>query len=211
MDDFVKAIVELDISASLTAVDRLNNFDVTPREIMSTCERALLKIWERYKNGEYYISGLIMAGEIISRVIKRVMPHMISKDAGFFRGRILIGTVKGDIHSLGKNIAGALLSAHGFVVKDLGVDVSRENFIFAVKSFQPDIVGLSVLLTSCFSSMIETIEAIKQVRRDSLKPVIFVSGAQVTPKQRNIFAADYLVETAFDTVKLCESICSDRP
>jgi 5-methyltetrahydrofolate--homocysteine methyltransferase len=149
-----------------------------------------------------------MAGEIMNRVIKKVAPRMIPKEASYIRGRVLIGTVSGDIHGLGKNIAGALLSAHGFVVKDLGVDVPCGDFVEAVKTFQPDIVGLSVLLTSCFSNMKEIIDAIKLERNEKVKPIIFISGAQVSTHLKNFFAADYMVDTAFGTVKLCESIMS---
>jgi 5-methyltetrahydrofolate--homocysteine methyltransferase len=205
-EQLIEAIVELSVSDSLSAVERLNGLEVTPKEIMSTCEMALIKIGDKYESGEYYISGLIMAGEIMNRVIKSVAPRMVPNEASSMRGKVLIGTIQGDIHGLGKNIAGALLLAHGFVVKDLGVDVPCQDFIEAISTFKPDIVGLSVLLTSCFSNLKKTIEAIKEQRGSNPKPVIFISGAQISKLHKNFYDADHLVDTAFGTVKLCESI-----
>lgn len=206
MDELIEALVELEVQKTLNITRQLNEQYVDPIDIMSACERAMTEIGERYASGEYFIAGLIMAGEIMNRVIDLVAPRMASNVVNMLRGRVIIGTVKGDIHGIGKNIAGALLAAYGFEVKDLGVDVPIEDFVIACREFKPEIVGLSVLLTSCYPNLGETIQALRQERGEAEKPFILISGAQITAQHKKLFKADYQVESAFDTVRLCEQI-----
>ena len=206
LEDLTNALVELEVLETVKITERLNENGFDPIDIMTACEKALTDIGERYETGEYFISGLIMAGEIMNRVITLVAPRMAENVVNMLRGRVLIGTVKGDIHGLGKNIAGALLSAYGFEVRDLGVDVPINEFISSLQSFQPDIIGLSVLLTSCYPSLAETIEALRQSRGPTPNPPIFISGAQITERHQKQYKADFHAATAFDTVRLCESI-----
>lgn len=206
LDALVRALVDLEVPGTVRVAQRLNEQGAEPREILAACERALTEIGERYETGEYFIAGLIMAGEIMNRVISLVAPRMAANVVNLLRGKVLIGTVKGDIHGLGKNIAGALLTAYGFEVRDLGVDVPVDDFVRQLEDFRPDIVGLSVLLTSCYPYLGETIAALRQVRGAGDQPAIFISGAQITPQHRQIYQADYQVDTAFDTVRLCEKL-----
>lgn len=208
LDELIKALVDLEIPGTVNIAKKLNEMNVDPVDMMTACEKALVEIGERYASGEYFIAGLIMAGEIMNRVINLVAPRMASNAGSILRAKVLIGTVKGDIHGLGKNIAGALLSAYGFEVKDLGVDVPVEEFTEAVKEMQPDIVGLSVLLTSCYCNLGDTVAALREQRErgEGQKPVIFISGAQITREHQQLYQADFHVETAFDTVRLCEQI-----
>jgi 5-methyltetrahydrofolate--homocysteine methyltransferase len=183
---------------------------VEPVEILTTCEQALASIGEKYEAGEYFISGLIMAGEMMSRITELLTPHLAIPEAALLRGRILIGTIEGDIHDLGKNIAGALLSAHGFQVLDLGVDVSAADFVKAALKFKPEIIGLSALLGSCFPALSQTIARLKEMRGLAKAPAIFISGAQITDEHRKIYGADFQAASAFDTVHLCEKIIRRR-
>jgi len=199
--------VDLEVQNTLNITRQLNDQGVDPIDIMSACEKAMGEIGDRYASGEYFIAGLIMAGEIMNRVIALVAPRMASNnEVNMLRGRVLIGTVKGDIHGIGKNIAGALLAAYGFEVKDLGVDVPIEDFVNACREYKPAIVGLSVLLTSCYPNLGETIQSIRHERGDSEEPYIIISGAQITADHKNRYQADFQVDTAFDTVRLCEKI-----
>lgn len=206
LDNLIRALVDLEIPGTVNIAKRLNELDTDPVDMMTACEKALVEIGERYASGEYFIAGLIMAGEIMNRVIDLVAPRMASNAGTMLRAKVLIGTVKGDIHGLGKNIAGALLSAYGFEVRDLGVDVPVDEFTEAVKEMAPDIVGLSVLLTSCYSNLGDTIAALREQRGDSGKPAIFISGAQITREHQKLYQADHHAETAFDTVRLCEQL-----
>lgn len=201
-----QALVELDDSSWVSITPYLLKQGVEPALILACCENALTTIGEKYEEGEYYIAGLIMAGELMSRVTEVVMPYLPHSRVRGSRGRILIGTVQGDIHGLGKNIAGALLSAHGFEVKDLGVDVPVGDFVRECEQFQPDAVGLSVLLTACFDSLAETVDGLRALRGPRPRPYIFISGAQIRDEHVQRFHADFSAVTAFDTVHLCEKI-----
>lgn len=205
------AVEELKVKEATEATRRLNELGVEPKIIMASCETALAKIGERYANGEYFIAGLIMAGEVFNRVLDLVTPRWATEKMGLRRARVIIGTVKGDIHGLGKNIAGALLSAYGFEVNDLGVDVPASEFVNQAAKFKPDAVGLSVLLTSCFHSLRDTVGALVEARGGDDRPYIFISGGLLNDEIVDSFGADFYVQTAFDTVRLCERLIGLEP
>jgi len=204
--ELVEALIDVDAARTIRAVIELNRNQVDPRDILGDCEKALDEIGRRFEEGEYFISGLIMAGTIMDRVIKLVIPRFSAHQIEIIGGKILIGTVQGDIHSLGKNIAGALLQAYGFEVRDLGVDVSAEEFIDGLREFQPLAVGLSVLLTSCFPNLSRIVEALRLERAENSRPYIFISGAQISKLHQKFFKADYQTDAAFDTVRLCQRL-----
>jgi 5-methyltetrahydrofolate--homocysteine methyltransferase len=210
LTNLIRALISLEIGNSLDITKKLSDKDMAPKYILTACEAAMTEINELYDSGEYFIASLIMAGEIMNRVIKLISPRMSSRSRSYSKGKVVIGTVRGEIHGLGKNIAGALLSAYGFEVKDLGVDVPVRDFVECVKDFKPDVVGLSVLLTSCFHSLDSTIQALREERRSAITPYIFISGAQVTPALKDYYHADYYAGTVFDTVRLCEQLCRKR-
>ncbi|MDR1164641.1 MAG: cobalamin-dependent protein [Deltaproteobacteria bacterium] len=209
--NLIQSLISLEIGNSLDITQKLNEKDMAPKYILTACEAAMIEINELYDSGEYFIASLIMAGEIMNRVIKLISPRMLSRARNYFKGRVAIGTVRGEIHGLGKNIAGALLAAYGFEVRDLGVDVSERDFVECAKDWKPDVIGLSVLLTSCFHSLEETIVALRDLRGAEIVPYIFISGAQVTPALKDFYQADFYAGTVFDTVRLCEKLCSERP
>ncbi|GHV57281.1 5-methyltetrahydrofolate--homocysteine methyltransferase [Deltaproteobacteria bacterium] len=202
----VQTLVDLDATATMARARALNDRLADPIDILNACENALDEIGQRYEEGEYFISGLIMAGTIMNQVIKLVTPRLAAGQGDIPPAKVLIGTVKGDIHSLGKNIAGALLRAYGFEVLDLGVDVPAHDFLVATQEFQPLAVGLSVLLTSCFSNLADIVEALRQARATDSRPFIFISGTQISMQHQKLFKADYQAGTAFDTVRLCERL-----
>ncbi|MDR2946553.1 MAG: cobalamin-dependent protein [Candidatus Adiutrix sp.] len=207
LEELGLALVELDDARAEDLTRRLLALKTEPVDILTACEQALASIGEKYAVGEYYIAGLIMAGEIMSRLAALVTPHLAPEaPEAQGRGRVLIGTIEGDIHDLGKNIAGALLSAHGFEVLDLGVDVSVADFVRECRKFKPDIVGLSALLTMCYPALQKTVAGLKTFRRDRDRPVIFISGAQITDELRKKYGADYYARSAVDTVQLCRKI-----
>ncbi|MGL4209572.1 MAG: cobalamin B12-binding domain-containing protein, partial [Candidatus Adiutrix sp.] len=204
-----RALVDLDDTKSLEMAAALLASGLAPSDIMTACEKSLTEIGDKYAAGEYFISGLIMAGELMNRIIEMVTPRLLQGVAPNRQtGRVLVGTVAGDIHDLGKNIAGALLSAYGFNVRDLGVDVPTADFLEECRDFNPDIVGLSVLLSTCYPALEKTIGAISGPMGQTKKPVIFISGATVTKKIALRYGADYYAETAFDTVRLCQKLLS---
>ncbi|MDR1040989.1 MAG: cobalamin-dependent protein [Deltaproteobacteria bacterium] len=208
--NLVQSLIALEVGASVDIARRLNDDEMPPKCILAACEAAMMEISELYDSGEYFIASLIMAGEIMNRVIKLVSPRIEARVKNRFKGRVLIGTVRGEIHSLGKNIAGALLTAYGFDVKDLGVDVPAGRYVECARDWEPDVVGLSVLLSSCFHSLEDTVAALREFRGPASSPAIFISGAQVTPALKDYWRADYYAPTVFDTVRLCEALAQSR-
>ncbi|MDR1313180.1 MAG: cobalamin-dependent protein [Deltaproteobacteria bacterium] len=208
--NLVQSLIALEVGASVDIARKLNETEMPPKCILAACEAAMMEINELYDSGEYFIASLIMAGEIMNRVIKLVSPRIEARERGHYKGKVVIGTVRGEIHSLGKNIAGALLTAYGFDVKDLGVDVSVSRYLECVRDWKPDVVGLSVLLSSCFHSLEDTVAALLDQRGAASSPAVFISGAQVTPALKDYWRADYYAATVFDTVRLCESLARSR-
>jgi methanogenic corrinoid protein MtbC1 len=205
-----KALIELELKKCLDLAKKLVENKISPFDILASCEVALSEIGTLYAKGDYYIAGLLMAGEIVNRIISYLTPFMGQKAVITDQKIIVIGTVKGDIHDLGKNIAGALLKAYGFKVIDLGVDLRTEDFLEAVRKNKPDIVGLSVLLSSCHGNLGQTIKSLREERGKSKKPVLIISGAQITENHCQLYLADYFALNAFDTVKLCEKIVTEK-
>ncbi len=211
LNDLSRALIELEDGSVRNLTQNLLDQGVEPVDILTTCEKALTAIGERYAAGEYFISGLIMAGEMMSQVSARLTPRLAAPEPHVLRGRVLIGTVEGDIHDLGKNIAGTLLTAHGFKVRDLGVDVPAADFLEECRRFQPDIVGLSALLTTCYPALGRTVAGLKEFRARAARPAILISGANIDESHRQLYGADFQAATAFDTVRICEDIVVSSP
>jgi methanogenic corrinoid protein MtbC1 len=165
------------------------------------------QVGERYERHEYYLAGLIMAGEIFSQVMEMLQPIVESQVSGQASGRILLGTVEGDIHDLGKNIVNMLLSCHNIVVHDLGVDVAPTTFAQKAAQMQPHLVGLSGLLTSSYDAMQTTISLLRE--RGYLKPII-IGGGQLSEEVCQYVGADHWTTDAVTGVELCKKIISEQ-
>jgi dimethylamine corrinoid protein len=161
----------------------------------------------RYERNEYYLAGLIMAGEIFSQVMELVQPVVERQVSGQASGCILLGTVAGDIHDLGKNIVNMLLSCHDFVVHDLGVNVSPTAFAEQTAQVQPHIVGLSGLLTSSYDAMRETVALLRA--REYQGPII-IGGGQLNEKVCEYVGADHWTTDAGEGVELCQRLISEQ-
>jgi methanogenic corrinoid protein MtbC1 len=157
-NDLSVFVANLNEEAALASVEeRLSKGD-DPFAILDDCQKGLQWVGERYEQGTYYISGLIMAGEIMRLVGEKVLPLLEKNIKGGDSGLIILGTVQGDIHFLGKDIVKVLLKCYGFTVSDLGVDVPPDEFLASTRESRPDIVGLSCLLNTSFEAMRETIQ-----------------------------------------------------
>ena len=158
-------------------------------------------VGRRFEDGEYYLPELMMAGEILNAITDIVKPVLAQAPDVARRGKVLIGTVAGDIHDIGKNIVTFMLDVNGFEVLDLGIDVAPEKFVAGIREFQPQVVGLSGFLTLAFDAMKETVEAIEAAGlRDSVK--IMIGGGQVTDKIREYAGADAYGDDAMEAVNL---------
>lgn len=163
--------------------------------------RGITVVGEKYEDGEYFLTELVAAGEIMKEGLEEISPLLNSNDVKPL-GKVVIGTVKGDLHDIGKNIVTMLLTSVGFAVTDLGVDVSGERFIEAVKSVKPEILGMSALLTTTMNSMKLTIEELRKVGlRDKVK--IIVGGAAITEEFGKAIGADAAAMDAAQGVRIC--------
>ena len=199
-------IIQLKDSACRRMTRQLLAMGTDPTLIMEVCQKSLIDIGRKYETGEYFIAGLIMAGDIMKQIIDMVLPHVEKPTKPSGRGRVLIGTVAGDIHDLGKNMAGAMLTTYGYEVRDLGVDVRPESFLEEAKRFRPHIVGLSSLMTSGHTALAQTIRLLKQHLTVDPKPVIFISGAMIIDSVKRRSGADHQVNNVAETVFLCERV-----
>ncbi|MFO8191576.1 MAG: cobalamin-dependent protein [Bacillota bacterium] len=184
-----------------------------PLYIVSQCQQGMRMVGERYKEGQYFIAGLIMAGEILRQVMELMEPFLTdSQDENCqHSGTMILGTVKEDIHDLGKNIVKMLLTCNGISIYDLGVDVPPEKFVEEAARIQPDIVGLSGLISASYESMKETIALL---RRESEKwdktPHIIIGGGQIDEKISQLVGTDYWVSEADTGVKVCRKLLLEK-
>lgn len=172
---------------------------VNPVHILDVLNKAMKEVGRRYEKGEYFLSELIMAGVLASEVTKMLRPQLV--EAGVkSHGKIVIGTVKGDIHDIGKNIIVMMLGATGFEVVDLGVDVSAGRFADAVDKEDPDILGVSALLTSTMGNLRDVIEVLKD-RGLRGKVKVVVGGRPLTQEFADEIGADGYAKDALQAVR----------
>lgn len=174
-----------------------------PATILAECRKGMDIVGERYKKGEYFLSELIVSGEIFKEAVKELEPLLKKGGGGKVVAKVVLGTVKGDIHNIGKDIVGVMLKGAGFEVYDLGIDVTPEAFVEKTRETGATIVGMSGLLTPSFQSMKETVEALKEAGlRNKVKVVI--GGGVVTELVLRHTGADAFTDDAFEGVEICK-------
>ncbi|MBN1580998.1 MAG: cobalamin-dependent protein [Anaerolineae bacterium] len=203
----VAAVADLEEEIALKLVRQRLDAGDDPLRVILDCQEGLHQVGLRYEQNEYYLAGLIMGGEILRQVMDMAQPLIERQVSGHASGRILLGTVQGDIHDLGKNIVNMLLSCHNFVVHDLGVDVSPTTFVEQAAEIRPDIVCLSGLLTSAYDAMHETVT---QLRARGYQGPIMIGGGQLNEQVFQYVGADYWVTDAVAGVDLCRRLVADK-
>ncbi|MCW3979038.1 MAG: corrinoid protein [Candidatus Bathyarchaeota archaeon] len=203
-DGIAEAIVNLDERAALQISREMLEKGMDPIEILEKGRAGMSIVGERFESGEYFLSEMIMATEIFQGVMDVIRPRL-KRSAAEYVGKVVIGTVEGDVHDIGKNIVIALLEAEGFEVIDLGVDVPAERFVEAIKEHRPDIVGMSSLLTVALESTKKTIDAITEAGlRDRVK--IIIGGGRVDEYARDYIKPDASTDNAAQGVRLCKEL-----
>jgi trimethylamine corrinoid protein len=183
------AIVNLRMDEAVTLAQRMLAGGTDPLAIIAESSEAMQVIGRRFADGEAFIPELIMGGEIMKSISQEVMPEGDEPDAKSAKGSVVIGTVRGDIHDIGKDIVALMLRINGYTVHDLGTDVPVEDFVAAIEEHDPDIVALSGLLTLAFDAMRSTVDAIAAAGlRDQVK--IMIGGAPVDENVRAYTGAD---------------------
>lgn len=203
----ITAIANLQEETAMAFVRQRLDAGDDPLLIIEDCQEGMRQVGMRYERNEYYLAGLIMAGEIFSQVMELVQPVVERQVSGPVSGCILLGTVAGDIHDLGKNIVNMLLSCHNFVVHDLGVNVSPTAFAEQATQVQPHLVGLSGLLTSSYDAMRETVALLRA--RGYQGPII-IGGGQLNEKVCEYVGADHWTTDAGAGVELCQRLISGQ-
>ena len=155
-------IVHMDERGSLEAIRRRLDVGDDPLLLMDECRAGMERVGELYEQGTYFISALIMAGEIFREAAEILLPRVHAPASTQRAGTVVMATIRGDIHDIGKNIVITLLEAHGYAVVDLGVDVAAARIADVVAGERPDLLGLSCLLTTGFKSMTETITLVHE-------------------------------------------------
>lgn len=172
-------------------------------QILESCRSAMGIVGHRFENKEYFLPDLIMAGEILRQISELIKPLLDSSEVRQHLGTVVLGTVHGDIHYIGKNLVKFMLEANGFEVHDLGEDVPPQRFVEAIHTVQPQIVGMSGLLTIVFDAIKDTIDAIAAAGlRDQVK--IMIGGSQIDERVRAYTGADAYGSDAMAAVKLAK-------
>jgi 5-methyltetrahydrofolate--homocysteine methyltransferase len=202
-ESLVQALVEMKEKEALQTAKQLLDQGVAPLEILGSCSRAMEVVGQRFEKGVYFLPHLVLAGEMLKQISAMIKPLVKEQKAEAKKGKVLIGTVEGDIHDIGKNIVVFLLEANGFDVRDIGINQKPAKFVEAIREFQPKVVGMSGLLTLAFDSMKQTVEAIKEAGlRDTVR--IVIGGGVVTEKIKDYSGADAYAPDAMAGLRLCK-------
>jgi len=176
--------------------------------ILNEClTQSLRKLGESFERGEVFIPHLVVAAEMVEKTVQKLLPHL-SKEGARKKARVVVGTVAGDIHDLGKNLVATLLSVSGYEVVDLGKDVPVESFVEAVKEKEPQFLGMSALMTTTMVNQRAVIEALVDGGlRDKIR--ILVGGAPAGEEWRKEIGADGYAQDAIRAVKLVEGFLAE--
>jgi len=199
----VNLMADLKEEDTLALVAELIQGETKPMDILEDARSAMEVVGKRFETGEYFIPDLIMAGEILKGISDIVKPLLEEGQRDVKKGKVIIGTVAGDIHDIGKDIVTFMLDVNGYDVHDLGIDVPVSVFVEKTREFKPQVVGLSGFLTLAFDSMKKTVEAFEQAGlRDTLK--IMIGGGQMDEEVRKYARADAYGKDAIAAVTLCQ-------
>lgn len=168
-------------------------------EIVAECNQGMVELGNRFQRGECFIPELMFGGMMMKSILAELAPGLGGDETVEPVGTVVIGSVQHDVHDIGKDIVSMMLRGVGFRVVDLGVDVPPERFVEAVREHQPEVVGMSILLTTCYKSVAATVEALRAAGlRDRVG--VMVGGAAASEMLRDSAGCDYYGRTAVDGV-----------
>lgn len=205
MEELIQALRDLNEKKVYNLVEQKIQEGVSAMEIVKALNEGMVAVGELFSAGKYFISQLIFSAEILKTVMKRLDPLMVETKSGPSAGKVVIGTVKGDIHDIGKNIVVTLLRGSGFEVIDLGVDVPAERFVTALKETGARVLGLSALLNFTYPEMKQVVDEVARAGlRDQVK--VIIGGTPTNEQVRQFTGADYYAEDAVAGVTICKQI-----
>ena len=201
--ELVDSLVNMKRDRVAELCDELLAEGADPMLILDASRKGMAEVGKLFEQDEYFVPELVLAGRMLTLISDKVKPLLAADDNGQGKeGRVLIGTVEGDIHDIGKDIVVTMLEVGGYEVLDLGVDVPKERFVEAAQEFKPQVIGLSGFLTLVYDPMKETIAALKQAGLGEVKYMI--GGGQMDDHVRQYTGADAYGSDALEAVKLCD-------
>ena len=201
--ELVEAIAEMRDDEAVPLAEHLLETGTAPVDILGACREAMGIVGQRFEEGEYFVPELILAGEMLREISELVKPRLEASNDVARHGRIVLGTVAGDIHDIGKDIVYFMLDVNGFEVHDLGVDVPVATFVDKVRELQPQVLALSGFLTLSYDAMKETVQALVAAGvRDGVK--IMIGGGTVDEQVRRYAGADAFGSDAMAAVTLAK-------
>jgi methanogenic corrinoid protein MtbC1 len=201
--DFVNLLADLKEDEVIALTKKRIESGEDPMKILDDSREGMAVVGKRFADGEYFLPELVFSGELLKQVTELVKPHLKHEAKSKKLGKVVIGTVAGDIHDIGLNIVDFMLDVNGFEVTNLGVDVPVEKFIEAMKDTQAPILGLSGFLTPAFDAMKETVEALEKAgMRKDIK--IMIGGGQMDDEVRKYAKADAFGKDAMAAVALAK-------
>jgi methylmalonyl-CoA mutase cobalamin-binding domain/chain len=202
-ESLVQALVEMKEAEALQRAKQLLAEGNDAMKILESCSRAVEIVGHRFEKGVYFLPHLMMAGEMLKQISGMIKPVIQEQKSEDKEGKVLIGTVEGDIHDIGKNIVVFLLEVNGFDVRDIGINQKPAEFVDGIQNFQPHVVGMSGLLTLAFDSMKKTVMAIEAAGlRKNVR--IMIGGGMVTEKIKDYTGADAYALDAMAGVRLAK-------
>jgi len=205
MQQLINNIAELEEDGALAGAEELLRAEVGGREVLRAALEGLKVVGRRYEAGEYYVAGLVMAGEIMRQILEMVADiSPIFGDNGGQTGTVVLGTIEGDIHDLGKDLVKEVLVSHGFAVHDLGVDVAPEVFLAETIQLQPDLVGISILISTSYPALTRAVTHLKTMVPAGFKrPGIIVGGGAMDQAVFEHIKADIWCQDVMSAAALC--------
>ncbi|KNZ69920.1 cobalamin B12-binding domain-containing protein [Thermincola ferriacetica] len=205
LEKLTQAVGELDeekVLAMLKEFVGTNPSGEEANKVVNACQQGMAIVGDLFEKGEYFVGDLIFAGELLTAAIDTLKPVLGGEKASKI-GKIVLGTVEGDLHDIGKNIFASMAEAAGFEVYDLGIDVPADKFVEKVKEIKPQILGMSGVLTLALDAMKKTVDAVKEAGlRDDIK--IIIGGNPVTDDACKQIGADAFTTNAAEGVKICQ-------
>jgi methanogenic corrinoid protein MtbC1 len=201
--ELVRLLSDLKEPEALQFVKKALAEGVNPAAILKDASEGMTIVGQKFASEQYFIPDLIFSGEILKGIVKILEPHLKTVKEARRLGKVVVGTVAGDIHDIGKDLVVFMLDVNGFEVLDLGVDVPAGKFVDTIKERGSKVVGLSGFLTLAFDSMKKTIDAIKEAGiRDNVK--IMIGGGQIDEQVKEYTGADAYGKDAMAAVQLAK-------
>ena len=186
------------------AVNDALKYNLAPKKILEGIRDGMETVGDEYEKGEFFLSELVMAGQMVKEELQKLKPVLINQEVRML-GKVIIGTVEGDLHDIGKNIVSYMLLGAGFEVLDLGVDVPTGRFVEQVRKVEPDILALSALLSTTMPTIHEVIKELKKAGlRDKVK--ILIGGRPLTPEFAKKIGADAYGKDAVEATKKAKDL-----